>query len=115
MNESVFERLRFWLCNNILHHKFSHSWIYLGKCHNSCKICKRTISFPVNKRFEGYCGRFSDWRCRFAFFPVDRWVMDEKGFVEKSGTYHLQFVYEVKAGLVPSWVAYAKHNDIEES
>lgn len=84
MNESMIERIRFWLCNNILHHKFSQSWVYNGKCHNSCKICKRTISFATNDKF-GSCHNGFEWRCRFALLPVKRHIIDAEGYIAVSG------------------------------
>lgn len=114
MNESLFERLRFWFCHKVLHHKFTNSWVYNDKCHNSCKICRRTVSFEVNEKFSKCASKF-DWRCRFTFFPVSRYILDSAGYVNKSGTYWLQYVYEVNVGVVPSWIAYASNNDKEEN
>lgn len=50
------------------------------------------------------------WRLRFAFFPVRRWKTKD-GNAEQVGWYWWKSLYEVKAGLLNEWTAYASYND----
>jgi len=49
-------------------------------------------------------------RVRFAWLPIKRWII-RNGFAEYSGHYWLQYVVEVKAGVLCEWTAYARYND----
>lgn len=113
MKAPLFERLRWWFCENILRHMFiSRGWIYNGFYHQDCKVCKRTISELIPERFAKQKDYF-EWRSRFAFIPVPRIVIDDAGFINEDGKYWMRHIIEVKVGLIPKWTAYADHNEVQ--
>lgn len=52
-------------------------------------------------------------RMKFAWFPVRRWVAygERNQWRTPKGFYWLREIWQVRAGLLNEWTAYASHND----
>ena len=48
MEEHWFTRLKVYLCAKLKHPLVDKGWVFNGKYHRNCRVCKRIISVPVN-------------------------------------------------------------------
>lgn len=52
MEQRWYEKLLWWLCEKTGHPLTARKWIYWGRYHRECKVCKRIISEPVTSGGE---------------------------------------------------------------